>query len=167
MLPNPAQIAYCAGILARGGIYAARVFDGSLQRFCLRDAYGLVNLYALPFVRPSQVRRFFPEAEIKSFEQAVRCILEAADIPAGERNVLIEHQYVAGARTCESDELSIGGKEQIPAAFFMVAGSARKHPGIVERMRKSGYQVGIHSLSHESAMLSGPGRTGREGVFAL
>ena len=61
---NPAQIAYCAGILARGGIYAARVFDGSLQRFCLRDAYGLVNLYALPFVRPSQVRRFFPEAEI-------------------------------------------------------------------------------------------------------
>ena len=38
-------------------------------------------------------------------------------------------------------------KEQIPAAFFMVAGSARKHPGIVERMRKSGYQVGIHSLS--------------------
>ena len=82
---NPAQIAYCAGILARGGIYAARVFDGSLQRFCLRDAYGLVNLYALPFVRPSQVRRFFPEAEIKSFEQAVRCILEAADIPVGER----------------------------------------------------------------------------------
>ena len=53
-------------------------------------------------------------------------------------------------------------KEQIPAAFFMVAGSARKHPGIVERMRKSGYQVGIHSLSHESAMLSGPGRTGRD-----
>ena len=43
-----------------------------------------------------------------------------------------------------------------------VAGSARKHPGIVERMRKSGYQVGIHSLSHESAMLSGPGRTGRD-----
>lgn len=37
-----------------------------------------------------------------------------------------------------------------------------KHPGIVERMRKSGYQVGIHSLSHESAMLSGPGRTGRD-----
>ena len=55
-------------------------------------------------------------------------------------------------------------KEQIPAAFFMVAGSARKHPGIVERMRKSGYQVGIHSLSHESAMLSGPGRTGRGGL---
>ena len=53
-------------------------------------------------------------------------------------------------------------KEQIPAAFFMVAGSARKHPGIVERMRKSGYQVGIHSLSHESAMLSGLGRTGRD-----
>ena len=43
-------------------------------------------------------------------------------------------------------------KEQIPAAFFMVAGSARKHPGIVKRMRKSGCQVGIHSLSHESAI---------------
>lgn len=53
-------------------------------------------------------------------------------------------------------------QEQIPATFFMVAESAQGHPEIVERMKKSGYSIGIHSLSHRSAMLFGPKRTERD-----
>lgn len=52
--------------------------------------------------------------------------------------------------------------EQIPASFFMVAEAAQEHPEIIERMKKSGYTIGIHSLCHESAMLFGPGRTARD-----
>ena len=39
---------------------------------------------------------------------------------------------------------------------------AAGHPDIVKRMKKSGYSIGIHSLSHQSAMLFGPGRTKRD-----
>ena len=35
-------------------------------------------------------------------------------------------------------------------------------PDIVKRMKKSGYSIGIHSLSHQSAMPFGPGRTKRD-----
>ena len=112
------RLAFGGRLMEQSGIHIARVYNGVLAPLTLCDEYGSVDLYLLPFLRPVQVRRFFPEAEIKSFEQAVRCILEAADIPAGERNVLIAHQYVAGARTCESEELSIGGTEQIPAELF-------------------------------------------------
>lgn len=58
--------------------------------------------------------------------------------------------------------LDLLDREQIPATFFMVAEAAQGHPEIVERMKKSGYTVGIHSLCHKSAMLFGPGRTGRD-----
>ena len=44
----------------------------------------------------------------------------------------------------------------------MVAEAAQGHPDIVKRMKKSGYSIGIHSLSHQSAMLFGPGRTKRD-----
>ena len=58
--------------------------------------------------------------------------------------------------------LDLLDQEQIPATFFMVAESAQEHPEIVERMKKSGYSIGLHSLSHTSAMLFGPGRTERD-----
>lgn len=55
--------------------------------------------------------------------------------------------------------LDLLDKEQIPATFFMVAESAGQHPEIIERMKKSGYSIGLHSFGHQSAMLFGPGRT--------
>ena len=58
--------------------------------------------------------------------------------------------------------LDLLDQEQVPATFFMVAEAAQGHPDIVKRMKKSGYSIGIHSLSHQSAMLFGPGRTKRD-----
>ena len=49
--------------------------------------------------------------------------------------------------------LDLLDQEQVPATFFMVAEAAQGHPDIVKRMKKSGYSIGIHSLSHQSAML--------------
>ena len=115
---NPAQIAYCASILRMGGIYAAEAFDGHLQKIELQDAYGLLDLYLLPFIRPVHVRRFFPDEQIKTYEDAVRTVLENTPLTEERRSVLMAHQYVAGAATCESEELSIGGLEQIPAELL-------------------------------------------------
>lgn len=55
--------------------------------------------------------------------------------------------------------LDLLDQEQVTATFFMVAEAAQGHPDIVKRMKKSGYSIGRHSLSHQSAMLFGPGRT--------
>ena len=52
--------------------------------------------------------------------------------------------------------LDLLDQEQVPATFFMVAEAAQGHPDIVKRRKKSGYSIGIHSLSHQSAMLFGP-----------
>ncbi len=111
-------IGYCAGILRAGGIYAAGGYDGHLEKLTLTDAHGEVDVYLMPFLRPAHVRARFPEEEIESYADAVRCALAHAGVDPSRRNVLVAHQYVSGAAVCDSEELIVGGVDQIPASLF-------------------------------------------------
>lgn len=89
------------------GIYICSKFQGSLYRQTFEDEYGSVNLYLLPFIKASQVRHFFPEEEIDSYDKAVRVILRHGNIDQRERNVLVAHQFVTGS----SEGPELGGSE--------------------------------------------------------
>lgn len=115
---NPAQISYCASILRQGNIFVCEQFDGRLQKFTVQDDYGPVDIFLLPFIRPTHVRRFFPQENIRDYQDAVRVVLEHADICQQHRSILVAHQFIAGAAVCESEELSIGGLEQISVRLF-------------------------------------------------
>ncbi len=79
-----------------GGIYIASKFEGSLCQLPLKDEYGEVNVCLLPFVKASQVRHFYPDAKINSYDDAVRVIIEQADIDTSRRNIIVAHQFVTG-----------------------------------------------------------------------
>lgn len=89
------------------GIFICSKYEGSLYKQTIEDEYGKVNLYLLPFVKASQVRHFFPEEEIDTYDQAVRVILEHGNINQTERNILVAHQFVVGS----SGEPRLGGSE--------------------------------------------------------
>ena len=89
------------------GIFICSKYEGSLYKQTIVDEYGNVNLYLLPFVKASQVRHFFPEEEIDTYDQAVRVILEHGNINQKERNILVAHQFVVGS----SGEPRLGGSE--------------------------------------------------------
>lgn len=111
-------IGYCAGVMRTGGIHAAGAYTGELEKMTLSDAYGEVDVWLMPFLRPANVRPYHPDVPIESYEDAIRCVLEHAPIDHGRRNVLVAHQYVSGAVVSESEELIIGGLDQIPASLF-------------------------------------------------
>lgn len=111
-------IGYCAGVLRAGGVHAAGSYDGHLEKLTLTDAFGEVDVYLMPFLRPAHVRPWFPEEAIESYADAVRCALAHAGIDPARRNVLVAHQYVSGAAVCDSEELIVGGVDQIPASLF-------------------------------------------------
>ena len=67
----------------------------------------------LPYLRPTQVRRFFPEEQIETTQQAVAAVLKSSEIPQDGTNVLLMHQFLAGADVCDSEELSVGGLDQV------------------------------------------------------
>ena len=114
-----AQIAYAARLLEKSGVYVSDLFSGAPQRVRLEDEYGPVDFDLLPFIKPAQARRRFPEREIASYADAVRAALEAA--PAADaraRRVLVTHQFVSGAQRSDSEEMNVGGVDMIPAEVF-------------------------------------------------
>ena len=72
----------------------------------------------MPYIRPTQARRVFPDEKIESYADAVRAVLERAQIDPGRRNVLVTHQYVFGAQPSDSEDRALGGLDQIPAETF-------------------------------------------------
>lgn len=105
--------------LLRGkGIFLSSVYEGNGEPVRLQDEYGEVNVFLLPFVKPAVVRHVFEEEEIGSYEDAVRVAVEHMKVEDGKRNVLAAHQFVTGASRCESEEVAVGGLDQVDAAVF-------------------------------------------------
>ena len=93
----------------------SRIFDGTMQKYTI-DGEETVDIYLLPFVRPAQVRRFYPECTVETTQQAVEVILQQTELDKKHRNVLLMHQFLAGAAVCESEEVSVGGSDQVDAS---------------------------------------------------
>ena len=115
---NAELIGYCAGVFRSSGIHAAGTYEGRLEKITLADEAGEVDIWLMPFLRPANVRPHHPEAKIETYADAIRCVIENAPIDRTRRNVLVAHQYVAGATVSDSEELIIGGVDQIPAELF-------------------------------------------------
>lgn len=73
----------------------------------------VADLYLLPYVRPSQVRQYFQEQTIETTQQAIEAILGHTELKKDRANILVMHQFLAGASVCESEELSVGGSDQV------------------------------------------------------
>lgn len=101
-------------------IYISAVFDGKLYKQTLTDDAGEVDVYLLPFVKASQVRRYYEDAAIESYEDAVRTILEHSGIDKNRRNILVAHQFVSGT----SSDPKLGGSE----------GASVQSVGLVEKI---------------------------------
>lgn len=105
-------------LLDNSGIYISPVFDGTVKKVVLNDEYGKINFYLLPFIKPTSVKPFYPEAEIKTYNDAIKVVLDNINLNKEERNVLIAHQFVSGATTSESETFSVGGLDNISLDLF-------------------------------------------------
>lgn len=99
-------------------VHFSPVYDGGVQPFVLTDKWGEVGIYMLPFVKPAHVRRYFPEAEIDSYTDALSAAVSAMQVDTSRRNVLLTHQFVTGAATSDSEELSVGGTDNVDGSVF-------------------------------------------------
>ena len=115
---SPERLAFAGRLLEQSRIYISPVYDGALSPVTLTDEHGPVDFWLLPFVKPAHVKRFYPDAGIESYTDACRVALEQTALDAGRRNVLLTHQFVTGASACESEELSVGGSDNVDASVF-------------------------------------------------
>ncbi len=87
-------------VLARQNLYMVGVPpaapDEPMEKVTLKDAYGSVNFYLLPFVKPSMVKAVVGTDENGtnfSYHETVRRLIAREEIDRSERNVLVSHQF--------------------------------------------------------------------------
>lgn len=112
------RLSFAARLMERSHVHISPVYDGHVTPVTLTDAYGPVDFFLLPFVKPVHVRRAFPEEEIESYTDAVACAIRHMALDPARRSVLLTHQFVTGAEQCESEELSVGGSDNVDASVF-------------------------------------------------
>lgn len=112
------RLAFGGRLLEKARVFISPVYDGQVMTFEQTDTFGTVAIHLLPFVKPAQVRAAFKEETIDSYTDAVRVALSGIELDDGKRHVLLAHQLVTGSQRCESEELSIGGSDNVDAAVF-------------------------------------------------
>lgn len=115
------RLDFASRLLEEKDIYISGTFQGAVQCITKEDAFGEVNFYLLPFVKPAVVASYFPEDEVASYHQGVATVLAHTSIDETKRNVILSHQFVTWrgiAEESDSETLSLGGIDHVDATLF-------------------------------------------------
>ena len=115
---SPERLAFANRLMEGRGVYIAPVYHGEVTPVTLEDVHGLVDFWLLPFLKPVHLRRFFPEEGVESYTDTMACAIRHMPLDPTRRNVLVTHQFVTGAERCESEEVSVGGADNVDASVF-------------------------------------------------
>ncbi len=145
------RLNFGSSLFESNGIFISSLFTGELFKRTLEDDYGKINIFLLPFVKASAVRHFYPDETIENYDDAVRLVIDKANIDTSERNIIVSHQFVCG----ESNPVLSGSEGMSARTVDMQA------VGMVERI---GYDVfdafDYAALGH----IHGPQSVGRKEV---
>lgn len=119
------RIAFGAQLMNGRGVYVSPVYQGETAMLTVHDAYGELCIYLLPFIKPAVVRHALEDAPgmegkalPESYQDAVALAVERMEVDRSRRNILIAHQFVTGAGRCDSEDVSVGGVDNVDADLF-------------------------------------------------
>ena len=115
------RMAFGSRLMDSKGIHLSPVYKGSTEAVTLSDEYGYVDIHMLPYIRPAHVRNYLPDEEkndVSSYDSAIRKAVGKMDIRPERRNVLVTHQFVTGAVRSESEDVNVGGLDNVDASAF-------------------------------------------------
>lgn len=115
---SPERIAFGARLMNRSGIYMSPVYQKRIEPIRLQDKDGEINIYLLPFIKPVQVRAQFPEMTIETYTDALQVAVDQLNIDVSQKNVLLTHQFVTGSERSDSEDISVGGSDNVSASIF-------------------------------------------------
>ena len=114
---SPERMSFGSRLMDQSGIHISQVYSGKIEPFAMKDEHGLINVYMLPFVKPAHVKRFSDES-IESYTDAIRVAVAEMNVDQSARNLLITHQFVTGATRSESEDISVGGSDNVDVSVF-------------------------------------------------
>ena len=103
------RLNYGSTLFASNQIFISAVFDGTLHRQSFAEEDTKIHIYMLPFVKASQVRHYFPDEKIESYDDAVQTIIRNTDINKRNKNIRVAHQFVSG----KGEDPALAGSESV------------------------------------------------------
>lgn len=113
---SPERVAYMASLLGKMGVHFSPVYDGRVEPVVLEDGLGKVNVWLLPFLRPSTVRAIYPEFEGESYTDAIEFAIAKLNVDESARNVMVTHQFVVDGES--ENEGNVGGIQAVDYRVF-------------------------------------------------
>ena len=112
------RIGYGAALLSRAGLHLVADFETATRAI----AVGNVDVFALPFTEPNEVRAWSGNTEVRDHSSAMQACIDRmrSHFTPGRPRVLVAHAFVAGARKESESErpLSVGGAGTVSADLF-------------------------------------------------
>lgn len=115
---SPERIAFGSRLMNRSGVHMSPVYDGNVESIEMADSFGTVNVFMLPFIKPAHVKRYYPEEDISTYSDAIQSAIGHMKIDPKNRNILITHQFVTGALRCDSEDINVGGSDNVDVSVF-------------------------------------------------
>ena len=127
------RISYGGRVMEQSGIHIFPRISGSvrdtsgeeispIRPVCLKDEYGPLYLYLIPYIHPSVVREVYPEEKIQDWTQAMNVLIQNARVDPDARNIAVSHQYVTASGTkpeeCDSEQKHIGGLDNVDFSVY-------------------------------------------------
>lgn len=115
---SPERLAFGGRLMELSGIHISPVYDGGVQPLSFDDGFGRVNIYLLPFIKDIHVKKYFPEATINNYSDALKTVIDNMNINCDERNILAAHQYITDSDRTESEDIPLGGLDNVDSCVF-------------------------------------------------
>jgi len=115
---SPERIAFLGELTKKAGVHLSQVYNGKIDAIDMEDEFGKVHIYLLPFIKPVHVRHFFPEEKILNYTEAMEVVIRNMNLNTEDRNILVAHQFVTGAGRSDSEEISVGGLDNVEVDVF-------------------------------------------------
>lgn len=118
------KLAFASELIDMSGIHIAPAYSGEVCKYVLEDADAKANIYMLPFVKPANVKKAFPdeESDISDYTDALKVAISHMEVNDNTQddmvNILVAHQFVTGATRSDSEEISVGGVDNVEAEVF-------------------------------------------------
>lgn len=112
------RLAFGSRLIGRSGVHISPVYGGNVVPYTLSDEHGEVDIYLLPFIKPVHVRRHFPDEKIESWTDALDVAIKSMPINPEKRNILLCHQFITGGVRSESEEVNVGGSDNVDVGVF-------------------------------------------------
>lgn len=115
---SPERLAFGGRLIDLSGIHISPVYRGRISPFSIEKDGEKADIYMLPFVKPANVRSVLGNEEIESYTDAVRAALGEIKTDSSHINILLTHQFVTGAKRSDSEEITVGGTDNVDADVF-------------------------------------------------